>query len=69
MQSTSLPHVTKHETESGREDVYYAPILIGKKNPQSMEHQVQESSLWAPFSQAQEVILHFYEVSTGPNTH
>jgi len=32
MQLTSLPHVTKRETESGWEDVYYAPILIGKKN-------------------------------------
>ena len=37
MQSTSSPHITKRETDSGRKAGYYDAILSGKNGPRSME--------------------------------
>ena len=57
MQLTSIPHVPKHEIDSGQKGGYYATILSDQKWLQSMERKVQQSSLQAPVLPAQEVIL------------
>ena len=62
MQLTSSPNLTKHEMDSGRKAkaAYYDTILSGKN-----DHGLR-STLRAPFSPAQEVILHLHPECAMP---
>ena len=48
--------------DNGQKSAYYTTILSGKND----RGQVQQSSLWAPFSPAQEVILHVTKYTESP---
>ena len=72
MHWTLSPHVNKCEMDSGQKSAYYTAIFEWQKLLWSMELKVQRSSLQAPFSPVQEVILHLHPEctrSTGPNAH
>ena len=62
MQLTSSPQVTKCETDGGRKSGYFAVIFSGKNDRGLWS--LTQSSLQAPSSSAQEVILHLHPKCT-----
>ena len=62
MQLTSSLHITKREMDGGQKSRYYAAILSGKNDCGLWSL----SSLRAPFSPAQEVILYLHPECARP---
>ena len=72
MQLTSLPHVTKHEMDSGQKARYYTAILSGKYDCGLWSISIAEqftSSFLTSAKSDYTFPARMHKVSTGPKAH